>query len=51
MSYVLLMFVINMIQRTTISIEHETLIKLQSLKIAKRESYDEIINRVLDMIK
>ena len=34
-------------QRTTIQIEHTTLEKLKVLKIAKRESYDEIVNRLI----
>ncbi len=34
--------------KTTISIEKETLEKLKKLKIAKRESYEEIINRLID---
>ncbi len=33
--------------KTTIQIEKETLERLKSVKIAKRESYDEIINRLL----
>jgi len=44
-SYVLLMY--TMKQRTTIQIEYTTLEKLRTLKIAKRESYDEIINRLI----
>ena len=38
---------INMEERTTINIEKKTLHKLKKLKIAKRESYDEIINRLI----
>ena len=34
-------------QRTTIQVEHTTLDKLKELKIAKRESYDEIVNRLI----
>jgi len=34
-------------KRTSISIERETLDKLISLKLAKRESYDEIICRLI----
>jgi len=37
----------TMKQRTTIQIEYTTLEKLRTLKIAKRESYDEIINRLI----
>ncbi len=33
--------------KTTIQIEKETLERLKQIKIAKRESYDEIINRLL----
>ena len=36
-------------QRTTIQIEHKTLEKLKKIRIAKRESYDEIINRLLKL--
>jgi len=32
---------------TTIQITKETLQRLKEIKIAKRESYDEIINRML----
>ncbi len=35
-------------QQTTVCIEKETLNKLKTLKIAKRESYDEIINRLIN---
>ena len=38
-------------QKTTICIEHTTLERLKELKIAKRESYDEVINRVITKIK
>lgn len=34
-------------QRTTIQIERKTLDKLKKYRIAKRESYDEMINRLL----
>ncbi len=37
----------SMKQRTTIQIEHTTLEKLKELKIARRESYDEIVNRLI----
>jgi len=37
----------SMKQRTTIQIEHTTLERLKTLKIAKRESYDEIVNRLI----
>ena len=35
-------------QRTNIQIEHKTLEKLKKQRIAKRESYDEIINRLME---
>jgi len=38
-------------QRTTVSIEKKTLIELKKLKIAKRESYDEVINRLITLRK
>lgn len=38
-------------QKTTICVEHTTLEKLKELKITKRESYDEIINRIIAKIK
>lgn len=34
-------------QRTTIQIEKETLNRLKKLRIIKRETYDEIINRLI----
>jgi len=34
--------------RTTIAIEKGTLSRLKSLRITKRDTYDEIINRELD---
>lgn len=37
--------------RTTIQIEKETLERLKEYKITKRESYDEIVNRILDSNK
>jgi len=33
--------------KTTIQIEDTTLEKLKNCKIAKRESYDEVVNRLL----
>lgn len=35
-------------KRTTIQIERKTLDKLKKYRIIKRETYDEIINRLLD---
>jgi len=37
----------NIKQKTTIQIEKETMNKLKKIKITKRESYDEIINRLI----
>jgi len=34
--------------KTTVQVEDNTLEKLKRVKITKRESYDEIINRLLD---
>ena len=34
-------------KRTTIQIEHRTLEKMKKIRIAKKETYDEIINRLL----
>lgn len=34
-------------ERTTIQIEHRTLKKLKGLRITKRETYDEILNRLI----
>lgn len=35
-------------KRTTIQIEHKTLEKLKKLRITKRETYDEILNRLIN---
>jgi len=35
-------------QRTTIQIEKKTLERLKELKITKRDTYDEILNRLID---
>lgn len=35
-------------QRTTIQIEKKTLDKLKELRITKRDTYDEILNRLID---
>ena len=35
-------------QRTNIQIEHKTLEKLKKLRITKRETYDEILNRLIE---
>jgi len=34
-------------KRTTIQIEHKTLGKLKKLRITKKETYDEILNRLI----
>ena len=36
-------------QRTTIQIERKTLEKLKKVRITKRETYDEILNRLLNL--
>lgn len=41
------MYVVIMKQRTTIQIERETLKLLKRMRITKRETYDEIINRLM----
>jgi len=38
-------------QRTTIQIERETLERMKALRITKRETYDEIINRLIKNAK
>lgn len=38
-------------QRTTIQIEHKTLLALKKIRITKRETYDEIVNRLMEMKK
>ena len=38
-------------QRTNIQIEHKTLEKLKKLRITKRETYDEILNRLIKYFK
>lgn len=40
--------VLYMINKTTILVEKTTLKSLKDIKIAKRESYDEVINRLLN---
>ncbi len=35
-------------QRTNIQIEHKTLERLKKLRITKRETYDEILNRLIN---
>lgn len=34
-------------QKTSIQIEHKTLEKLKKLRITKRDTYDEILNRLM----
>ena len=36
-----------MSKKTTISVEKTTISKLKEVKLTKRESYDEIINRLM----
>ena len=38
-------------QRTNIQIERSTLKRMKSLRITKKETYDEIINRLADIQK
>ena len=45
--YILVMYNICMEKRTTIQIEYKTLEKMKKLRITKRETYDEIINRLM----
>ena len=42
------MLMLCMEQRTTIQIEHRTLEKMKKLRITKRETYDEILNRLME---
>jgi len=44
-------YILCMEQRTNIQIEHKTLEKLKKLRITKRETYDEIINRLMKAYK
>ncbi len=37
-------------ERTTIQIEKKTVARLKELRRAKRESYDEILNRLIDQL-
>ncbi len=39
--------ILCMKQRTNIQIEHKTLEKMKKLRITKRETYDEIISRLM----
>ena len=41
------MYLLCMKKRTTIQIEHKTLEELKKLRITKKETYDEIINRLM----
>ncbi len=38
-------------QRTNIQIEHKTLETLKKLRITKKETYDEILNRLIKYFK
>lgn len=42
------MYLLCMKQRTTIQIEHKTLEKMKKLRVTKRETYDEILNRLMN---
>jgi len=42
-----IMYRLCMKERTTIQIEHKTLEKMKRLRITKKETYDEIINRLI----
>jgi hypothetical protein len=44
------MSLLCMKQRTNIQIEHSTLEKLRNLKISERETYDELLNRVINSV-
>ena len=35
-------------KRTNIQIKHRTLVKVKELKIVRRETYDEILNRLIE---
>jgi hypothetical protein len=41
------MYELCMKERTTIQIEHKTLEKMKKLRITKKETYDEIITRLM----
>ena len=43
-----IMYRLCMKKRTTIQIEHKTLEKMKKIRITKRETYDEIINRLME---
>ena len=45
--YTTYVYIMYMDQRTTIQIEKLTLNKLKNLRITKRETYDEILNRLI----
>ena len=45
------MYVLCMNERTTIQIERKTLKKMKKLRITKKETYDEIINRLMKNAK
>jgi molybdenum cofactor biosynthesis enzyme MoaA len=41
-----------MASKTTVQVSYETLDRMKNARITKRESYDEIINRLIDkMVK
>ena len=47
--YIVVMYILCMEQRTSIQIEYKTLEKLKKQRITKRETYDEIINRLMEV--
>ncbi len=42
------MYILCMDERTTIQIEKKTVKKLKTLRITKFDTYDEIVNRLID---
>ena len=38
-------------KRTTLELEHDTLIKLKNLKTSERETYDQLLNRMINDIE
>ena len=47
--YIVFIFILYMNKKTTIQIEHKTLERLKKLRITKRDTYEEILNRLVDM--
>lgn len=44
-------YYIIMKDRTTIQVEQTTVERLKKIKVARRESYDEIINRLINFLE